>query len=179
MGVKRVVEAAAHLCTMPRGKKVCGLPALPCPEPFMIKGRFVELDMCLRCRTKFRQQNMPYLANGRPVPIPRMKYYEDAHGNLWISDLVRFYLQGVEGTTVNRIGQMNTEHIELWFELTGYDRDSWVETNAKFERENKIAAAKALYEDGDPETVKMVQETIEEMRAERAIADEAITEELQ
>lgn len=157
-----------------RGKNECGLPALAAPEPFTFKGESLEMYLCFRCKLKFRSQMAPFVKHARSVPIVRMKYYEDAHSNLWLSDLVRFYLQGVEGITVNRIGQMDRRHIELWYELTEHDSDLWAETNAKFERTVKINAGKAAVAAGDQETAKMHQEMVIALRAEREA--EAITD---
>lgn len=128
--------------------------------------------LCYRCKLKFRQQNMPFVLRARRVPIQRMKYYEDAHTNLWLSDLVRFYLQSVEHITVNRVGQMEKRHIDLWYDLTENDSNSWEKTNAAYERAIKIAAGKDAVAAGDTELEKLHQQTVIEMRAELAADDE-------
>lgn len=172
MGVKKIAREPAHRCEHQRGKKKCGLPALPAPVPVTVKGKSVEVWMCLRCRKNFYLTIMPFVVNGRPVPIQRMKYYEDADGNMWTSDLVRFYLQGVEGITVNRVGQMDRKHIELWFDLTMGDLDAWAETTAKYEREDKILAGKAAVAAGDRELAALHRQTVIEMRREAIAAEE-------
>lgn len=137
----------------------------------------MEKYLCFRCKIKFRTLLTPFTNNARRVPIQRMKYYEDAHTNLWLSDLVRFYLMGVEGITVNRVGQMDRDHIELWYELTENDRDAWQETNDRYEvAQQLIAAGKAAVAAGDTELEKLHQQTIMEMRAEREAADAVITD---
>jgi hypothetical protein len=163
---KKTAAAPAHLCEKQRGKAVCGLPAAGAPEPILYKGKLYSAWLCFRCKRDHRQQTLLTVINAQQIPIQRKTYHEDAHGNMWLADLVRFYLMGVEGILVNRVGQMDRRHIDLWFERTSGDKHSWAETQAKFEREEKIRAGKTAVADGDKELAAMHQLTVLAMRRE-------------
>ena len=128
---------AAVTCKVVWSTGVCGKPARPAPERFMIDGVVREGDICPDCWDELHETMAPFIEGSRLVE--RVEY-RDAWDNVWTPREVRSFLLS-EGLITGERGRLKPQSIQDWSRRASMDPELHARVRRAVEDEHLVKLA--------------------------------------